>query len=562
MPNTISAQERTLGDVLSNRYRFGVPDFQRPYAWGWEQAQDLFDDICHAAKDATHLDQVESLDPYFLGCIVVVKSDDSPESEVVDGQQRLTTLTMLICALRDSMHRDSPQWSRALNARVRQDADPTEGREAVERLTIRAEDVDFLRARVQEPGSLSSCRMSPRPRSETQTRLLGNAEGLFGLVQELPHERREILSRYLTTKCYLVVVATADTSSAVRIFSILHTRGLDLSPTDIIKSEIARHLSDSSRAAQMKQWQELEENLGRDNFRQLFSHIYTIKFRERSRRSLEDVFVQDVLDGGRSCEDFVRDTLASSADTFDKLLMTGFHSAPEANIVLRSLRRVNNSDWIPPALHFVERRGDSPGALVEFLRHLERLAYAMFIAPRTYGVQRLRRYIEVLNEIDNDVDLSNYGSRIQLTPDEKSQMLNSLRGDVDMKWARPVLLRLDGLHFEGGAQYQHDVVSVEHVLPQTPRDGSEWMTWFPDDEVRRFWTGKLANLVLLSRRKNSRAGNREFDDKKTTYFEPGNSTAFQLTKSVFDEAEWTPEVLEKRQDELVGMLAEAWRLHD
>lgn len=559
MPNTISAQERTLGDVLSNRYRFSVPDFQRPYAWEWEQAQDMFDDINDASKDATRLDQVESLDPYFLGCVVLVKSDDSTDSEIVDGQQRLTTLTMLFCALRDSM---SPEWFEPLNAMVRQQANLAHGRPSEERLTIRSEDVDFFRARVQEPGSLSSGCTSTSPQGETQTRLLENARGLFKLVQGLSQERREILARYLTTKCFLVVVATADTSSAVRIFGILHTRGLDLSPTDVIKSEVAFHLRDYHRSTQMRRWQEIEEDLGRENFRRLFSHIYSIKKRERSRKSLEEVFVQDVLGGGRDCENFVSDMLAPYADLFDKLVATGFRSVPESTVVLRSLRRINNTDWIPPALHFVERRGDAQGALVEFLRLLERLAYSMFITPRTYSVQRVRRYIEVMNEIDNDVDFNDPRSRIQLTVDERHQMLEHLSGDVSVKWARPVLLRLDGIGFEGDVEYRHDVVSVEHVLPQSPRGDSEWMTWFPDEELRTHWTWKLGNLVLLSRRKNAAAGNKGFDDKKETYFETGNETSFRLTQSLHEIDKWTPEVLQRRQEDLVGRLAEAWRLTD
>lgn len=562
MPNTISAQERTLGDVLSNRYRFSVPDFQRPYAWEWEQAQDMFDDINDASKDATRLDQVESLDPYFLGCVVVVKSDYSAESEIVDGQQRLTTLTMLFCALRDAMIPDSSEWFHSLNAKVRQGADPGEGRDAVERLTIRDEDVHFFRARVQEPGSLASSPTAPSPQGETQARLLGNAKGLFRLVQGLPYERREVLARYLYTKCYLVVVATADTSSAVRIFGILHTRGLDLSPTDVIKSEVAFHLRDNNRSTQMRQWQELEEELGRENFRRLFSHIYSIKKRERSRKSLEEVFVRDVLSGGLECENFVSDVLAPYADLFDKLVATGFRSAPKSTVLLRSLRRINNTDWIPPALHFVERRGDAQGALVEFLRLLERLAYSMFITPRTYSVQRVRRYIEVMNEIDNDIDFSDPGSRIQLTVDERHQMLEHLSGDVSMKWARPVLLRLDGIGFEGDVEYRHDVVSVEHVLPQSPRNGSKWLTWFPSEDTRKFWTWKLGNLVLLSRRKNAAAGNRGFDEKKETYFETGNKTSFRLTQELNAIDEWTPKVLERRQEDLVGRLAKAWRLND
>ena len=106
------------------------------------------------------------------------------------------------------------------------------------------------------------------------------------------------------------------------------------------------------------------------------------------------------------------------------------------------------------------------------------------------------------------------------------------------------------------------MITVEHVLPQNPSEGSEWLERFPDSEDRDRWTWKVGNLVLLSRRKNSRAGNRGFDEKKKTYFEPGNSSSFQLTQGVINESEWTPEVLERRQEDLVGRLAKAWRLTD
>jgi hypothetical protein len=64
---------------------------------------------------------------------------------------------------------------------------------------------------------------------------------------------------------------------------------------------------------------------------------------------------------------------------------------------------------------------------------------------------------------------------------------------------------LDSLLADHGATYEHKVISVEHVLPQTAASDSIWLTWFPDPEKRESWTHKLANLVLLSRQKNTQA---------------------------------------------------------
>ncbi len=139
-----------------------------------------------------------------------------------------------------------------------------------------------------------------------------------------------------------------------------------------------------------------------------------------------------------------------------------------------------------------------------------------------------------------------------------------LAGDVygEKKTRLFILTRLDEELSDGGATYDREITTVEHVLPQTPAAGSQWMKSFPDAAQRELWTGRLANLVLLSRRKNSEAQNYEFDIKKTKYFQSTKtkSAPFALTTEVLQQAEWTPVVLEARQARLRGVLEKAWRL--
>ncbi len=140
--------------------------------------------------------------------------------------------------------------------------------------------------------------------------------------------------------------------------------------------------------------------------------------------------------------------------------------------------------------------------------------------------------------------------------------MEKLGGDIynQPRIPRPLLLRLDSLLAEGEASYQHPIISIEHVLPQNPSNCSQWLKWFPDEDERRQWTHRLANLVLLSRRKNTRASNFEFERKKSEYFRQNGVTTFALTTSVVAESEWTPVVLERRQQELVDALTKEWRL--
>jgi uncharacterized protein with ParB-like and HNH nuclease domain len=93
MPEIIKASERNIDSVFCNDHLFEIPVFQRPYAWTKDQVDDLLDDLLFAMRR-------DEDEPYFLGNIVLIKSND-PNSKVVDGQQRLTTLTMLLCVLRE-----------------------------------------------------------------------------------------------------------------------------------------------------------------------------------------------------------------------------------------------------------------------------------------------------------------------------------------------------------------------------------------------------------------------------------------------------------------------------
>ena len=92
MPARITATEQHLGKVFSDDYFFEIPLYQRPYAWTTDHVDELLDDLLDAMRR-------DSESPYFLGSIVLIKDEDNPKSEVVDGQQRLTTLTMLLCVL-------------------------------------------------------------------------------------------------------------------------------------------------------------------------------------------------------------------------------------------------------------------------------------------------------------------------------------------------------------------------------------------------------------------------------------------------------------------------------
>ena len=559
MPATLKAAEENLAKVFSQEYFFEIPEYQRPYAWTTDEVGDLMDDLCYAMGD---VDDILSIPPYFLGSIVIIKDPESLDpADIIDGQQRITTLTILFCVLRELANGSG----HSIHDYVFEQGKEFENIEGQYRLRVRDRDRSFFQDYIQEPGVIpSSIEKHWSDLTDSRKRFIENTKYIWEQCRELKEEERKRLTTFLVQRCYLVVVSTTDRSSAYRIFSVMNARGMDLLPTDSLKSDIIGAMVPSLRKDYTQLWEDIEDGLGRDSFNDLFSHIRMIYVKSKSRGALYDEFRTGVL-SSLGNKGFIDDVLKPYADIYQTVSdanHVGRVNSVAINQYLKSLNRLDNFDWLPPALAFLlAHQDDDDDMLLRFIRDLERLAYGLFIRRANIN-ERINRYAEVLQEIENDEDIFRESSALQIQPDEKSDILDKLNGAIylSMRVRMPLLLRLDSLMAEEGVTVDHSIVTVEHVLPQNPSSGSQWLLWFPDDEDREKWTHRLANLVLLSRRKNSQAQNYSFDHKKNEYFVRKGVSTFALTVSVLGQEQWTPEVLEQRQRDLIDRLATEWRL--
>lgn len=564
MLDLIKAHEAPVVKIFKNDYRFLIPPYQRPYAWTTDQAGELLDDILYAMRSIDSMDRVNAASPYFLGSVVLVKeSADEARAEIVDGQQRITTLTILFCALRELA---TPTGVQQLHKYVQEDSDPFAGVTGNFRLVVRERDKDFFQDNIQETGRLRELvESTPANLPDSQQRMLENAKHLWERVQKLDDRRRDTLAAFLVQRCMLVVVAASDRASAYRIFSVMNDRGLDLSPTDILKADVIGPMNPEIQSKYTTKWEDFEEEVGRDGFRNLFAHIRMIYVKKKIRGTLQQEFQDEILKKMDNAV-FIDKVLEPYADAYDVMTRSRYESpagSDRVNKYLRYLNRLDNFDWIPPAMAFFKKFPNNTDSLARFVRDLERLAYGMFLVRADVN-RRLNRYADVLRAIERDDDLYADASPLQLSLEDKKAVLDALDGQLYdrnrvNRVGMPLLLRLDSALAAGGATYDHPIVTIEHVLPQHPDAASEWMTNFSEDE-RREWTGKLANLVLLSRRKNSQAQNYDFERKKREYFQKNGVTPFALTTQVVNESEWTPDVLGRRQRRLMDTLKKEWRL--
>lgn len=558
MATSLKAEEYRLEKIFSDDFVYSIPPYQRPYSWTEDQASELLDDIL-AAQPEPHQEAV----PYFLGSIVLIKDAAQPEADVVDGQQRLTTLTILLAVLRDMAK--SAEIRDELNRFIWQRGSTITGRADHFRLTLRPRDRDFFRDHVQKDGEVRELvRKDPAGLADTRRRVHENARYFWGELSNLSEAAREGLAAYLIQHCYLVVVAASDRSAAYRIFAVMNDRGLDLSPTDILKAEIIGALPEGQRDAYTETWENIEEELGRGRFRELFGHIRMLHARTKAKGNLTDEFRRDVADRFDPAQ-LIDHEIGPLAEAFQVVRDASFEAtqgAERINVPLVQLSRLDNADWVPPAMAFVRAHDNDPAHLARLLEDLERLAYGLLLLGANV-TNRIARYGRLLRDLSDQKDLLSDSSPLQLDQDEQKRIVEALDGPLywRQRVCLPVLLRLDSLMADAGARYEHKVISIEHVLPQTPPAGSLWIEWFPDDNERQVWTQRLGNLVLLSRRKNTAAQNFEFDRKRDTYFKKGGVAPFALTADVLNSKSWTQEHLSERHQRLRELLTTHWRLN-
>ena len=555
----IEASEKQIVAVFSDDYSFTIPPYQRPYAWELEQATELLEDLLDAIRTNSESDRL-----YFLGSIVLVKTPGKSEARVVDGQQRLTTLTILFSVLRDLTENAELRFSR--DAYTKQAASKDLGRPDRLRLHLRERDQDFFEKTIQRRDATTNL-----PRLDglegSRAHIVENALAYQKQLSEMSDKQRDDLISFVLTKCYLVVVTVPTDGAARRIFTVLNARGLDLTATDILKADLLERAGPSQEQQLSDRWEEIELALDRNRFSDLFTHIRMIFQREKPRSALDVGFPRFVPTFRGDPTRFISDTLEPFADALilsedrDKIsTLCGTHTAR----LLESLGRLDNKDWVPPLLLRFKQYSDSAQVdISDFIVKLERLAYYLFVTRADVNT-RMARYSDVLEEIDARSDRSVRSSGLELDDAEAYHFFAALDGPIYLKSriVKTLLLRLDLGLSDGSASYDYPTISVEHVCPQTIASGSQWDSWFSDRQAHAEWLHRAANLVLLNHRKNASASNWDLERKKSTYFTRDNACPFLLTRQVLDETEWTPRVLQKRRIQILRSLARSWNLED
>lgn len=549
--NEIKFGKQTIAKAFEDWYT--IPSYQRNYVWVSDQVYDFLKDM----KD-NYIDHAN--DEYFLGSYIKQVRDDS--NDLLDGQQRITTLFLLFAFLRDYEKTDDELRS-SLQEMIFQKENKVKKIPSRIRLDyqIRGNVNQFIKKFIIDEGSITKnwdtiVAIVDNVKENMTIRHMCNTLVCFkSFFDENDDVDITKLVQFISTNVVVIFISADSLEDSFRLFSIMNDRGLKLGSSDILKSSNLEKVSDTRKIDDYaRQWEEMQENLG-DDIDRFLMYIRTMILKVRAKTNLLDefeknIFKPGILKRGDAFFDLVFETYA----VYDKLIyLTSNDDVEYCNLIRILQSSLQNTDWVPVVMTYYQRFGESE--LTTFTHKV----VCKNIADTVCGDAPSSR-IDALNKIMAEINTA--ASPFVLMSSscfdfDKTRFLAEIQTDIYGKgYAKSLLMLLEYKYQDNSLDKSFKQISIEHILPQTPKIGSQWLNDFTDDE-RLNYTHKIGNLIIIGRRKNSSLGNLDYQQKRQKYFDK-NIGSFARSLNIYNTypSHWTPAEYKLNQQKAIDDLKE------
>jgi hypothetical protein len=541
VPEFVSVEVRTLRELFSGAYRFELPWFQRAYAWDAEEVGRLLTHVSEAAESP--IDNPN----YLLGTLVIAKEPGDPATALIDGQQRIMTLTIIAAVLRD-LEADAAYRAEIQGFIAGRDRHfrPQEG--------CAGFCLDYVQS---EGATLVDYEDDRSELSDAENNILENRNYIKDLLASYGFgpDARWRLFGYLADRCCVVLHVFRDAEEAWRWLQREEETQHRFNATDKAKTSLTLAMPAQDREICGRIWDQCEDLLGADDLFELLGHLRLLKRRRFSHRPVESELAKEFAlnKGGRA---FMERHLLPTARRLVALRQREIGGA-ERDAIARSIDRATWIDehvWVPAALHWLTQRGDG-GETPAFLRRLERLVWLMRLGGMDSAKKQMR-VIRLLADIDSGASPGAMKSLEAEAPlvDNVRRALHS--DSFDRKhFAKPVLRLLCALEGTDPGPFEASRATVEHIYPQGQRGKGPWEKDFPSKSTRHH-AHRLGNLTLLTQDDNHGADTKPWSEKRAVYAASG----FALSRKLASVDRWTPAAVDARTAMLTAALFRYWEI--
>jgi hypothetical protein len=546
----------TLEELLGNGKRYMVPEFQRDYSWTEEQLDDLWRDVVEPPQAAL---------PHYMGPLVLLR--DGTYLKVIDGQQRLATLSILCLAVLERLMRlqtaEDQQRYDLLKSQFIGAKDPASLRWA-SKLSLNENDNDFFQGTLvnhRQPASVTKLRSSERR--------LWDAHGFFvkKLEQRFPPTTTgEELVRFfqdaVARRLAFTQITVDDELNAYTVFETLNARSLRLTSTDLLKNYLFSLLKTGAADLQQgkAQWNRVLSYVEFEAMPTFLRHYLASKQElVRAERLFKELRVQvhtreqafDLLDALERHAIWYR-ALGDANDEF-------WSGKGDCRHHVRALRLFGVEQFKPLALAAL--RSDLPSTeLARILRACVMVSFRYHVVGKRNPNQAEATYNEAAVGLgtENRPSATAAISRLrQLYVDDEEftaefETFTAHSRGRSARLTKYVLFALERQLGGPDLDFESAEETVEHVLPRglTPT----WAADFSPEDHERF-VARIGNLAILKPGQNSDIGQLPYEEKKRVLAASGYKLSAEITA-----AEWTPASIRARQKQLAKVAKTIWRV--
>jgi uncharacterized protein with ParB-like and HNH nuclease domain len=542
-----------VSNVLKTK-RFRVPAYQRSYSWEHEHIQSLLNDVSDAIKNKEK--------EYFLGSIVVTGPADQ-RYEVVDGQQRLTTVSLLIAAIKDIFEAsgDSEVVSSVKTEFLASTDRKTKEKEP--KLVLNEVDNELYQELIEGIQKTDGLKY-PR---QSHKRLLEAAKSIYKYMEDLCSSSKDAEADlhawldYLEVNLKVIVVTAPDDSNAFIIFETLNDRGLELAISDLLKNYLF-HRSSEKIEETKNRWLSMvavlesasDDPLVVTYLRQFAMSKYGL-VREKELFGL----IKRKITSKKTALQFSTE-LAATARVYSALINTDhdhwnkFDPSVKENVSVINLLGMTQ---IRPLLLAILEKFD-PANVSKSFQKLVSAAVRFQIVGGVGGGSLERMYAETAKSVtDGAISTAQelLKAFVSLPTDSAFEQAFEIASISKQSLARYYLRSL-----EEGVMSKADEkvpskdtgrVNLEHVLPITPNQ--DWgREWSPEDA--RAFQKRIGNLALVSAKGNSTVGNEKFEEKKKLFI----ASSFHFTAMIGQQGKWGKSEIDARQKLMAKTAVKVW----
>ncbi|MDP1646038.1 MAG: DUF262 and DUF1524 domain-containing protein [Thiobacillus sp.] len=557
----MKAEDTLVTNLLEGAKQFIVPIFQRDYSWGTKHCQQLWKDVIRVGSD-------HNVKGHFLGSVVYVAAEDSSATItrwlLIDGQQRMTTLTLLLIALRDRLSELQGNGDGGDEMSTPEELDDYYLRnrhgkgDRRHKLHLRRADHETLIA-------LLDGKVIPDAASE---RVKENFIFLRDLVA-----KADVSTVYAGIKKLVVVdvCLTRGQDDPQMIFESLNSTGVDLTQADLIRNFVLMRLDETSQTQLYEEyWQPIEVAFGRryrTEFDKFVKDFLTLQLRPGTPLKAAEIYHEFRGFFLRTVEKRGVDGILSDLRRFGTYYTAFSHgqekqpALKEAFARLRSLIEVASPVVLTLYDYHERAKTLSSDEFVEAIELLESFVFRRSVCDmqtRSLGqifASLAYRITETQPLLNLKVALYRQGKKRRFPTDAEFREALETRDVYDMRTCFYLLDRLENFSKE---RIDTSRFTIEHVMPQNGDLRPEWRAMLGSDwqAVQETWLHRLGNLTLTGY--NSAYSDRPFAEKKA--IAGGfNESPLRLNKFIREQSAWTAATIEQRGKQLAEKALAVWR---